>query len=446
MLARKRTDSLQRNNISLIYILCYLSVFTVSFDIFLVIHVGFNFRVTQLALLPVMAYVLISRLTSETLIIPLGFESLLIWAFFIIIFIPNTFYITRSAGYAFWLIFSVATIFVMVQLFRTKDRLIQLIRIYIYSFALVALFGLVQFILPLLHLGAPLVMQWWFPGLLPRINGFSYEPSFFSTYMLIGWVFIACLLRDRTEIIGHKLQLITFTLITLVMILSSSRMGWLMMVLWYIQYPFLFIWRLCKGRLNKRFFKYSSALVICCYLLLYIIIYCIGFETISFLLSGLGIGGASSHSSDTRTREFFDTLQIFLKSPFIGYSLGGISSAIGELRGIDVSSLEIAKENEGMSVFAEVLAASGVVGFIPFFIYIFRIIKQPLSIAKHLKNITISNLLRALVTSLVFELIILQFNQTILRPYLWMHIAILSCVFSVAKSQYRRQATYEHFL
>jgi len=43
--------------------------------------------------------------------------------------------------------------------------------------------------------------------------------------------------------------------------------------------------------------------------------------------------------------------------------------------------------------------------------------------------------LTALVWSLTMEFIILQFNQNILRPYVWFHIAVLSVVYAVAKDQ-----------
>jgi len=121
-----------------------------------------------------------------------------------------------------------------------------------------------------------------------------------------------------------------------------------------------------------------------------------------------------------------------LNSPLIGYSLGGISSALGELRGSPVTSLALAKQNGGMSVFAEVLAASGIVGFIPFMIYIAQIILKPLKLARIGISPEIKILLRAMAFSLLFELFILQFNQNILRPYLWLHISILSSIYAVA--------------
>lgn len=432
------------NSFSFVHWIVYFSIFTISFDIFLVINLGFNFRISQLLLIPVIIYVLATRLNARNSIVPLGYGLLLAWTLFIILFVQNSLFPTRSIGYVFWLVFNVLTIFCVVQLFQSEQRLLQLLKCYIYSFVFVSFFGLIQFIFPLLRLSAPLVQQWWIPGVLARINGFSYEPSFFATYLLIGWVFVACLCKDNAYIINKKVLYFFYFLLTLVMFLSSSRMGWLIMLIWYMQYPILFVAKLFQGRLNIRLMKYALLFTTISIFFICIVVYIIGFDTISFLFSGLGIAGGASHSSDTRTHEFMDTLTIFMKSPIIGYSLGGISSAIGELRGIDVSDLEVAKMNEGMSVFAEVLAASGIVGGLFFVLYFIKLLCFPIKLMKAFNHQLYRPLLKALVIALIFELIILQFNQNILRPYLWMHIAILCCVYSVAQTSYRKQKTHDY--
>ena len=44
-------------------------------------------------------------------------------------------------------------------------------------------------------------------------------------------------------------------------------------------------------------------------------------------------------------------------------------------------------------------------------------------------------ILISLVIALIMELVILQFNQNILRPYLWLHIAMLSAYFNIYKGE-----------
>jgi hypothetical protein len=77
----------------------------------------------------------------------------------------------------------------------------------------------------MLGLGGPLVKQWWIPGELPRVNGFSYEPSYFATYLLIGFVFTGSLRRNRSTLLPSGRLLAIYWLTAIGIILSSSRMG-----------------------------------------------------------------------------------------------------------------------------------------------------------------------------------------------------------------------------
>jgi hypothetical protein len=78
-----------------------------------------------------------------------------------------------------------------------------------------------------------------------------------------------------------------------------------------------------------------------------------------------------------------------------------------------------------------VLTASGVIGFIPFLCFVVVTIRNPLRLARIVPPLYAS-LLRGLVRSLVFTWAILQFNQNVLRTYLWAHLAILATVYAAA--------------
>ncbi|MDQ0903917.1 hypothetical protein [Paenibacillus sp. V4I7] len=311
----------------------------------------------------------------------------------------------------------------------------KLIKVYLYSFPFISICGLIQFFMPILHFKPFLVLQWWIPDVLPRINAFSYEPSYFATYMILGWVLTAYLLQTKSSLVKMSHLTVIFLLETTVMILSSSRMGWIMMVFWFSQFPLLFLWRIINTKVNKKYLNYTLWLCLLSVITIFTVVYVVGVNKVLFLMNGIGIGNTSSHSVDIRSKELADTIKIFLESPIWGYSLGGIAWAIGNLRGIDVNNLELAKSNEGMSVFGEVLAASGIIGFIPFAIYIGSLIILPLKLAIRISNTEMKIILRGMVYSLIFILVILQFNQNILRPYLWLHIAILSAVYFAAKRE-----------
>lgn len=418
----------------------FFAILTCSFDIFLTFEVeGFTLRAAQLLLIPSIFFIISSYLfINKRPSLPIGIEFLILWTIFIIIFIPNTQYLARSFGYAFWLIFNSLIIIAFTFFFNNRTEILKLLKFYILSFFLISLFGLIQFIFPLLGLPAPLVEQWWFNN-LARINGFSYEPSYFASYILMGWVFTAHLWINRIDLIRRSYLNFIFFILTITMLLTTSRMGWLLMIL-YLSFHFftLFIQFITTFKIGKTrliFFLLFSILGVA----LVAFVFIIGVDDLLFLIQGLGfaeeMSGASqsstTHSISPRWNTFIDTITVFRQSPFLGYSLGGVASAIGNLRGDIVLSSEIAKDNEAMSVFMEVLGASGIFGFIPFLAYIFIIVKKPLKIARSADDKLLGGLLKALVIALIFELIILQFNQNILRLSLWIHIAILSALYSV---------------
>lgn len=415
-----------------ITLLYFLGVLTVSFDIFLVINLGFNFRFAQIAWgIPIAAAFLLV-LVNRRFVLPLGFGALWLWFLFIVAFIPNAGLLSRGIGYAFWLGYNIALILATCYLFGRADKLLALVKWYLASYLFLAVFGLYQFLAPFLHLPAAFVVQWW-PGQIARINGFSYEPSYYASYMLIGWVCSAYLLKKRSPLFDLRFLRAVHFATTLALILSSSRMGWIMMAVWYMHYPIAFLVKLFRRRLSLPYLRASAGLLGLAMIAGLVIVMLVGVEKVSFLLNGLGLGGASAHSSGTRLRELSDTLTVFLESPWLGYSLGGISTAIGALRGVPITNLELAKYNQGMSIFAETLAASGILGFIPFVVYIVLLLWAPLRRAATLTDRPYADLLRALVLALAFELVILQFNQNILRLYLWLHIAILSAAFAAAR-------------
>lgn len=399
-----------------------LGILTVSFDVFLVFNLGFNFRAAQIFLaVPILLGMLKAVDRTKW---PLGFTALIVWSVFILAFIPNTEFLMRSVGYGFWLLFSVALVFATVQLYSSV-LIFTLLRWYIYSFFFVGLFGLFQFALPLVGITPPLVAQWWIPGILARINGFSYEPSYFATYLIMGWVMVMYLMEKRHYFLPKKRLLLIAVILTLAIILSSSRMGLAMMGLWVLRYPLIAFGRLLLLK-TSRYARYSFALVGVSLVLLGVFVSVGGLEAL-FLLEGTGIGDSSSHSVSERWQGLSDVLAIFHASPIVGYSLGGLSPAIGALNDVDVTDLETAKQFEGLGVFPQVLAASGLIGFIPFAMYIFALVVKPYRLSA---NVPEKLLLRALVYALVFELLILQFNQNILRPYLWLHIALLSALYA----------------
>ena len=145
-----------------------LMMLTSSFDIFLALQAGGTYRFCQ-AIAPLLIALAAIRSLRGVKMPVLGALPLLIWLLFLILFIPNASFWPKSVAYCFWLLVNVLVVFAFVHLFSDNlPSLITILRWYVWSFGLVAMFGIVQFLLPLTGLVAPLVMEWWIPGQLAR--------------------------------------------------------------------------------------------------------------------------------------------------------------------------------------------------------------------------------------------------------------------------------------
>ena len=406
---------------------------TASFDVFLVLDIGgFTLRIHQLLLALAVFSALQLTYEQQPVRLPVAIGWLMLWVVFILAFIPNTVYLARSAGYGFWLVLDVLIILATVQLFGNRKWLNTLLRAYLGVFVFVGGFGLLQLFLGVAHLPAPFVKQWLIGGIWPRINGFSYEPSYFSTYMLMGWVFSGWLVEKRTFVLGPVLTRACFIVSTLALILSTSRVGWIMMLVWAAGFGF--------RRLRQRHsMSIPPALLVGALLCLAVVaIGAAGTSArlqkalVTTMAGGTGLNGTPAHSVNDRERSLQLTFQIFERSPFVGYSLGGVATAIGAMQGARITGNSDAKQSEGGSVFAEILAASGIIGIIPFILYFASLIRLPIAAARASDPAT-RMVLSGLIWALCMELIILQFNQNILRAYLWFHIGVVSATYAAVR-------------
>jgi O-antigen ligase len=428
------SGALQRISISV----AILILFTSSFDIFLVINAGGNFRFCQIILPPLIALAIIKA--SRGCRIPtLGFVWLGIWFLFQLAFVATTDFWPKSLGYCLWLLLNLGMVFAFVQLFSDRPATLRtLLRWYLYSFGFVSIFGILQFALPIFGFPGILVTQWWILGVLPRVNGFSYEPSYFACYLLIGFVLTGSLRRAQSTLLSSRSLSFIYWLTAIAIVLSSSRIG-IIFLLVDVLLGHIRPWRQLLADLRRHQIVRSRmfALIPSVLSLTLISVLSVGAAIIAennpvlffIFLNGTGVSDLPAHSIVQRENSLEETLEVFIQHPLIGRSLGGVSSAIAENEGEIIHSFDESKNFEGMSVFAEVLAASGVIGFIPFLCFLVTTIRKPLMLAR-IAPLFYSSLLRGLVRALVFAWAVLQFNQNVLRPYLWTHLAILATVYA----------------
>lgn len=429
-----------------------LVFFTSSFDTFLNINLGPNIRVAQLFALALCATALITHRLGRTMEIPLGGLYLVAWCGVQLAFVPVAVYWQKSLAYCIWLALDIALSFAMVNLFAGDSRLLQtLLKLYLLSYGFVAAFGIVQFVSPVLGGPALLVEQWWLPGRVPRVNGFSYEPSYYATYLIMGLVSLGSLRRSGIAEFRARAWTCVYLLIFLALMVCFSRMGVVFALIEISIAPLGRFWNVVRHPRLILGFRISSWKIIAsaaaCFVAYSAVSGAVRWcfdnpETVEILASGTGLLGTASHSVDEREDRLHGTLQTIASHPWMGQSLGGITESIAAYSGVTPQNFEEAKLYEGQSVFAEVVAASGILGSIPFFCFLAITIISPLRLARRSSPLHAA-WLRALVQALVFEWAILQLNQNILRLYLWVHIALLAAVFAAARRQYTEPGDLE---
>ncbi len=404
------------------------SLVTASFDIVLNLTIGgMSVRFTMIMQICFVLGNLLSlgfnrQVHSSQIIMPLSFQWLILWTIFLVLWTPQTYDLGFSIGYTMWLLLSVFFVFCAVQYFSDNPQQVwQMLRFYLNIYVLVAAFGLLQFVVGLAGYNL-LVTQWWIEDRLPRLNGFSYEPSYYATYLITGWGMLAWMVERRVSLYSVRYTQIAFAIMSLALFLSSSRMA-IIVVAAYAAYYFLknLFKIFFTFKIDVRYLKVVVACVIVSLLILSAVVLTTGFGSLKFLLFGTGIAGTADHSTSNRVGQFQETLNLFRESPIVGYGLGGVWSYIAARHSLPVGDVT------GMNITAEVLAATGLLGFPFFVIFIYVLITKSFSFLR--RNDIHAELLAASGLGFILLFLILQFNQSILRVYFWNHIAIMAVLY-----------------
>jgi hypothetical protein len=416
--------------------LCMAALVFASGDNWPVITIGFTFRFSQLLVFLAAILLLPTIFRRGVLTFP-GISWASAWVFWSVLTLPLSLFFARSAGYTVWLMSNVLIIFVFVQAFRTSNEAYLLLRIYLWSFILLSCFGALQFVLGIMGFSL-LTTLWWIPEVLPRVNGLSYEPSYYATYLLPGWVSAAYLLESRCALLSRSLLRWTAFCTTGALLLSTSRMGWLLMIAWVV-FRLVRRWLLMAAGsgASRRALGWTSASALCFFALMATPLGSKAAKaasdalgSVAFLLSGVGLFGAAAHSVEQRFQEFLSTWNAFVNNPWIGTGMGAVSVEVGAQAGNAIVTIADARANEGMSILLELLASIGIVGMVLVAGFVLAVLHSAVVGARNSDH-QHRQLFWALGWGIVWMLVILQFNQNFLRVYLWMDVAVFVVALSV---------------
>jgi hypothetical protein len=415
-----------------------LALFTSSWDVFMVFKLGGSIRFAQFMLLGVVVCASARVVTHGTILWPRGASALTLWTVCQGLLLTQSPEIHFSSEMYILLLFTVITMFAIVQVYGRSTMVEPLMRTYLLSFVFIASFGLFQLVAPILHLGSPFIVQWFVPGVLPRINGFNFEPSFYATYLILGWIMLLELRHLKARIVQGRIWIWLTIIVSLSLFLSTSKTAWVLILAeaalrfgaWLIPIMLRHLRWVQSGRLLLLLPRFR-VLVVASALLAVVGALAFTYSRVidlSILLAGSGIAGAPSHSVDQRYGDYENTMKVIHQHFWIGTSLGGVPASIAVLKGKPVQTILDVQLSWGFPVPVEVFAASGLLTFLPFLWFFLVISIGETRLIRRYRHQERAKWLRALIRALAFEWVALCVDQNLLRVYFWLHVTILMVV------------------
>ena len=412
--------------------------FTASFDIALILNIGGSIRISQI-FLGILCIAAAARVIQDGRILwPRGGTALALWLLSQFLFLPLSGILYFGVEFLALITFTIVGFFAVIQLYGKSRSLEWMMRAYLLSYIFIGLFGLFQFATPVLGLPGILVRQWILHGKFARINGFSYEPSFYATYMMMGWIMLVELRISRARITTGRLWKWATIAVTAALIISSSKTAWIVMLVELFARLLPALWggfrhtfrRFQHGRLvvripRSRFLLSFVLLIAVVSPALYYFVHKV--DPLQ-LLSGTGLANQPAHSFNDRSKRAAETFDMFLEHPFVGRSLGGVPVNLAMHHNVVVTSMDEIRLYWGFPVALEVLVASGIIGFIPFVLFFYIHTFGAFTLARHYPSSEQAKWLRALGRAMIFEWLVLLSDQNLLRVYLWFHVTMVALV------------------
>lgn len=410
--------------------LCIIALLFASGDVWPVLKLGFTFRLAQFVI--ILATLIVVLLPEVRLRVTPGLKWMFGFTLWIVLTLPFSLLFQRSVAYVVWTISDFLIVATFVQYFGEPGRAETLVKWYSVSFIAVSLFGVMQLVLGVMG-HSLLVRQWWIYGVLPRVNGISYEPSYYSTYLIAGWVFALRLLESDVPVPSRRVQWLCAISSTIGLIICGSRMGWLMMALWGAYRVIVAVaGPLSRGSVKRCWLRRIPIVIVAAVLASVAVVHYASAEAaeldkISFLLRGLDLVDNSSKSSKPREDEFLWTLAAFVEHPIAGTGIGALPVDIAPHEGAAVHTVRQAKEHEGMSIIPEIFASTGLVGGVLMLGFTAAVVRR-YKLANAMAIRWQRELMRAVAWGLIWMLLTLQMNQNFLRIYIYVDLAVLlSC-------------------
>ncbi len=294
-----------------------------------------------------------------------------------------------------------------------------LLKMYAVSFYCTGMYALCQIFFSLIGVKLPGVTQ--YIAFIARGTAFAYEPSFYALYMTPFAMYCTTkfILQDPAQ--RTFKQIFWPNLFLLASTSTGCFFSYLFFLFFILIFNYFRVIRLSTKKLIVHFTIASSAAFGLLWLLNKDLV-------MTGLLKFFHKGGASHFSVQDRWRGLTEYWDIFLEHPFIGVSFGGGPFYLALQKGmsaVDLLDPGVLGNYSPMNVTTEVLASVGLLGgfcFFCFFFILFTTCHSALRISLLTKEERIN--LIAFAISICVMFMTLQFNQSIMRAYMWIHIGV----------------------
>jgi hypothetical protein len=414
------------------YCLLFLYFFVVSAEMLNIKIALFKFKLNALVGIVTFGlfflHIRLLRLDRDFLAVALGcLGSMLISALF-------GYHLIACLGFVFFFVFNYFVFFVFpVNLFRVYDAK-RILNIYFFSFIPVGLYATAQVIFSFVGIRLPFVTQVILT--ISRGQGFSYEPSYYALYMTPFSIFYTAkfLLQEKRE------RNLKHLLGANVLLLVSTSAGCLFsyVALFFCLASLKVIKLIRKISVFELLWKSMIAMTIMLSTLWYIkpSVVTAGFlKLFSF--------GILKHATfECRWQLIQECWEIFWDHPFLGTGLGGMAKYYIQKHGLLISQDDPDILNFGIAsnVSMEVLASLGILGILAFCGFFFTLWKNSRNTLR-IPDLTSEERINvlSLIISLCVMFFTLQFSQSIMRAYTWLHVGVCVGYFKYLQSKYRYQ-------
>lgn len=325
----------------------------------------------------------------------------------------------RALLYLGWYLFTVVGYFLLPYFLIKNGDENKFLKLYFASFLLVGAYALLQFTFSLLGYADPFANQR-IIGSLVRPNAFAYEPSYYALYMtpfvmLCNFQYLTA--PSQPFFIFRRWRLGHIIFINALFLISTSTSTLFAYAIFFLLLLF------------SPFRRHFVKAIVLFSLFLFLGLVSFPYMMKSFYLKFFFNGFMTHHSFFERWAGIEYAWKVFLDHPIFGVGLGGFPSyfmdswSIGILdaswiypEGISYFFSNPAKCFEAMNVTTEVLASVGTLGLlcVAFLLVVFYQMFKKASLVDSQKAY-------GYFLSFVVMIIVLQFNQGLLRTYAWVY-------------------------